>query len=103
MASLSDQLPVAAKHYEVAILLAARRGFTSDQALAHELFAAFYMRQDNTQDAEYHASQAITLYDEWGASAKSRQLGSAYGNLVGPPAQIGVTAINQESMTTLTG
>jgi hypothetical protein len=68
---------LAKKHYEVAILMAARRGFTNDEAMAHERFGEHALQLGDSNDAFYHFERAIALYQEWGAHAKVVQLRSA--------------------------
>ena len=77
MSDLAGDSHLANKHYEVAILVAARRGFTNDKALAHERFGEHALRLGDLNDALYHFERSIVLYQEWGAHAKVVQLRSA--------------------------
>mmetsp|Transcript_8324 Transcript_8324/g.13779 ORF Transcript_8324/g.13779 Transcript_8324/m.13779 type:complete len:1123 (-) Transcript_8324:162-3530(-) len=92
LATLTGDTHLATKHYEVAILLASRRGFTSDHALSHERFADHRLEQDDTNDALYHYGWAIQLYEDWGASAKVAQLKSKHAALMAPPVEIRVSS-----------
>jgi hypothetical protein len=73
----------AIKHYEVAILLAARGGYQHDAALATERFGAFYyVAMGDRDSAAYQIGQSITYWGDWGAVAKVRQLKAKYAELL---------------------
>jgi Flp pilus assembly protein TadD len=72
---------LANKHYEAAILLAGRRGFTNDEALAHERYGEHALQLGDSDNALYHFERAIFLYQEWGANAKVVHLRSAHSSL----------------------
>jgi hypothetical protein len=88
--SLKGDNYAASKSYEVAILYAGRRGLTQDRALAHERYGEHLHRLGNEQiqDAQFQISEAIKLYEEWGAFAKVQLLGKIYLNLLSPPTEI---------------
>ena len=65
---------VAIKHYESAILLAARRGIVHDQGVANERLADFMLDCGDINEAKYRWNRAIELYTEWGATAKVKQV-----------------------------
>jgi hypothetical protein len=88
LAALEGHTHLAIKHYEVAILLAGRRGFTNDQALAHERFGDYMMERGDLNDAAYHLRFAIRLYEDWGASAKASQMKAKHAPLLAPPTEI---------------
>jgi predicted ATPase len=88
LAALNGNWIVARTKYDVAIVLAGRRGFTHEQALAHERFAETCLRQGDIDDAMYHFNKAITLYEEWGAAAKVRHLRDMHTKLLSPPSEI---------------
>lgn len=71
---MSGNLVLASNHYKNAIRLAGRRGFISDQAMAHERFGEHMLTLDDTNDAIYHITRAIQLYEEWGAEGKVAQV-----------------------------
>ena len=79
LALVAKRYHVAKKHYETAALLAARNGYNHDQALINELYAEFlYTQMGDRSEAEYRMSEAVKLYDEWGAAAKVKQLRNKY-------------------------
>ena len=85
LADLAGDSRLAKKHYEVAIVVAGRRGFTNDEALAHERFGEHALHLGDLNDASYHFERAIALYQEWGAHARVLQLRSAHNSLLLPP------------------
>ena len=98
LADLAGDSHLAKKHYEVAIHLAGRRGFTNDEALAHERFGEHALHLGDLNDALYHFERAITLYQEWGAHAKVLQLRSAHSSLQLAP-QIEISIARGDKMT----
>jgi hypothetical protein len=64
----------ALKNYEVAVLLAGRRGLVNLQALCNERFADYLVICNDINEASYRFNEAIRLYEEWGASKKVEQL-----------------------------
>jgi len=68
----------AARLYETAIAQAQAHGFPNDEALSHELAGKFYLAQGSEVNARMHMEQACARYEEWGASAKVRQLEELY-------------------------
>ena len=89
MADLAGDSGLAKKHYGVAIVWAARRGFTNVEALANERFGEHVLRLGDLNDAVYHFDRAIALYQEWGAHAKVLRLRSAHSSLpLAPPIEI---------------
>jgi hypothetical protein len=78
----------AIKHYEAAILLAARGGVQHDAALATERLAEFYFYSTEIHDQEeaaFQVCQSIRYWGEWGAIAKVRHLEQKYTDLIAPP------------------
>lgn len=75
----------ARKHYEAAVLLAARKGFVHDHALISERYGEFlYFQLGDRREAEYRIGEAIKLYEEWGAAAKVKQIEEKYAALWKP-------------------
>ena len=68
----------ALRRYEAAALLAGRRGLRHIQAMANERFALYVheIGDNEHQDSEYRWKQALTLYNEWGATHKVDMLRS---------------------------
>jgi hypothetical protein len=64
----------ALKNYEVAVLLAGRRGLVNLQALCNERFADYLVICNDINEASYRFNEAIRLYEEWGAWKKVEQL-----------------------------
>jgi hypothetical protein len=75
----------AIKHYEAAILMAARGGYQHDAALATERLGAFHLRvTGNREEAAYQIGRSIQYWGEWGAIAKVRHLEEKYADLLEP-------------------
>jgi hypothetical protein len=73
----------AIKQYEAAILMAARRGYQQDAALATQRFGEFYLRvMGEREDAAYQIGQSIKYWGQWGAVAKVRHLQVKYADLL---------------------
>jgi len=60
--------------YEVAILMAGRRGLMQDHAVSHEMCSEFFFSNGNRTDGLRHAEMAVELYEEWGAIAVADRL-----------------------------
>ena len=70
----SDRASTATKHFQSAIVLAARNGSLSDQALINERFGDFVHECGDIDEAVYRWKTAVLLYREWSASAKVDQV-----------------------------
>jgi hypothetical protein len=78
----------ATKHYEAAILQAARGGFQHDAALATERLAELHFHSTEMHDREeaaFQVRQSIRYWGEWGAMAKVRHLEQKYADLIAQP------------------
>ncbi|MBW8830678.1 MAG: AAA family ATPase [Burkholderiales bacterium] len=64
--------------YEAAIAAAREYGLVHDEALAHELAAAFYGARGFAAFADLYLREAHRAYARWGATAKLRQLEAAH-------------------------
>jgi len=64
--------------YEAAIAAAREYGLVHDEALAHELAAAFYGARGFAAFADLYLREAHRAYARWGATAKLRQLEGAH-------------------------
>mmetsp|Transcript_12203 Transcript_12203/g.26913 ORF Transcript_12203/g.26913 Transcript_12203/m.26913 type:complete len:1101 (+) Transcript_12203:105-3407(+) len=62
------------KFFNDAIKAGARSGFIHEVAFAHERYAAYLLSKRETSDAEYHYSEAIKYFSEWGAMKKVAML-----------------------------
>jgi hypothetical protein len=51
----------------------------------------FYLREGNDDDVLYDISNAIRLYEDWGAKAKAEQLKEKHGKLLGHPSELKIT------------
>lgn len=69
---------LAERMYDEAIKGARDYGFSNDEALSHELAAKFYLSLGREINARMHFEQAHARYEDWGASAKARQLEELY-------------------------
>ena len=56
-------------HFEKGIAVAGRSGWIHEQALANDRLSILCKSQGSANAAEYHLSEAIRLYKEWGAEA----------------------------------
>ena len=87
-AALDQRIPLAKKHYEVAMLLAGRRGFTNDLALIHQRLGEFHLQLGENEDALYHVNAALRLYSDWGALAKVGQVERKHSDLLSMPSEV---------------
>ena len=78
--ALKGNKGTAMQSFESAVLLAGRRGLIHVQALANERFAIYLEEVGEGKDAVYRWKQAIKLYKEWGATAKTQQLQEKVAN-----------------------
>ncbi len=74
---LGDDL-AAIEHYEQAISLARKNDYPQETALANELAARFYLSRKRKKIARMYLLDAHYGYQQWGASAKTRQLEELY-------------------------
>jgi hypothetical protein len=73
----------AIRHYELAILWAARNGYLHDAGLATERFGTFYWTVlGDREHAAYQIGQSIKYWGEWGAVAKVRHLQEKFAHLL---------------------
>jgi hypothetical protein len=80
--------------FKEAVRFAGRRGFTHDQALANERLGDFFSRQRLKDDAKYHFSEAIKLYQKWGGHVKCERLHRKVQVLVPPlPLELGTSPV----------
>jgi len=64
--------------YEQAIENAQQNGFIQDAALANELCAKYFLSIGKNKYASLHIVEAYQFYNQWGATAKLRQLEESY-------------------------
>ena len=64
----------ALKNYDLAICLARENGYVNEEALANELTAKFWLKQDHQEFAGTFMQKAYTCYSTWGASRKIEHL-----------------------------
>jgi GAF domain-containing protein len=65
--------------YEAASAAARKAGFVHEQALAHERAGRHLFAAGIQSAARHHMDMAGSLYDQWGASAKTAQLAQEFG------------------------
>lgn len=75
----------AREHYDQAIALAREHGYRSDEALACELAARFYLAKGRTRLAQLYLNDARGAWHTWGALARVQDLTARYAHLL-PPA-----------------
>jgi hypothetical protein len=76
----------AIKHYEVAILLAARSGYQQDAAFASERLGEFQLSAMNdVEEGSYRLRESIKYWASWGAMGKVADLERKYPNFLRPP------------------
>lgn len=83
-ASITANKEQAVSHYQQAISLSREHLFLQEEALANELLARFYLAENNPEEAKSHLRSAHSLYEEWGASAKCRQLEQEHRHFLVP-------------------
>ncbi|CAB9497399.1 Transcriptional regulator [Seminavis robusta] len=76
--------PKACKNFEVAALLAGRKGFLQDQALAQQHLGEYYLTLGKRDEAGYHIGEAVKLFEIWGAQAVADMLKEKYVQLLAP-------------------
>jgi hypothetical protein len=82
LAALNGNSEVARHHFGRATVLAGRRGFLQDSALANERFGVYLLKDlADAEEASFRLQQAAKLYGEWGARAKANMLTEEYGYL----------------------
>ena len=68
--------------YDKAIETASKGGFVQDAALANELAGIYFLsNRRNEKLASLYLARAKTLFTDWGATAKVRQMEAKYGYL----------------------
>jgi tetratricopeptide (TPR) repeat protein len=88
-AALDGKFKAAEKHYQSAVVLAARGGFVNDAALANERYGEFLLHDmSDRQEAVYRFEEAIKFYSEWGADKKVGLLREQYSDLWPQPTEI---------------
>ena len=82
-AALEGREQAARKHYQDAIVMAARCGFVHHAALANERYGeyALYVMKDR-EEATYRFREALKYYHDWGARTKIDQLNQRYDFLL---------------------
>ena len=68
--------------YDKSIAAARRAGFVHDAALANELAGQYFLEKYDADWASHYLKKAKTLFTDWGALAKVRQMEIKYGHLV---------------------
>ncbi|BAY27855.1 multi-sensor signal transduction multi-kinase [Calothrix sp. NIES-2100] len=69
-------------NYNRAIDLAKEHGYIQEEALAQELAAKFYLAKGMTKIAQVYMMDAHYCYQQWGATAKVKQLENTYPQLL---------------------
>lgn len=65
-------------HYHKAMSEARRQAFIQEEALGCELLGDFLLAQGALDDAQFYMRQASSLYEKWGALAKTKHLRNRY-------------------------
>jgi signal transduction histidine kinase len=91
-ARVTHDIPTAIKYYQAAIASAKQYDFGQNQALAHELYARFWLAHEETETAQIHLRYAQALYLRWEATAKAKQLDVQYPELHAQRLQRQITA-----------
>jgi predicted ATPase/signal transduction histidine kinase/DNA-binding NarL/FixJ family response regulator/tRNA A-37 threonylcarbamoyl transferase component Bud32 len=81
LARLEGEITLAMTLYEEAIQLAEEAGYINNQALANELYAKFWLEQGRSKIAQLYMTEALRLYQNWGATAKVKALRQSYAGL----------------------
>ena len=77
----------AADLYDKAIDSALKHGFINNAALANEIAGQFWLERGKEKFAGLYMTQAFHLYQQWGASAKVKNLEEKYSGLLAKPIQ----------------
>ena len=72
----------AMRHYDKAVTLARKNGYTHEEALANELAAKYYLTRGYDRIARTYMKEACYLYTIWGAKAKVDHLNETYSELL---------------------
>jgi predicted ATPase len=83
MARLHGQSADAMALYEAAIAAATTHERLRERALAHELYARFWLERGQQKVAAVFMAEARSDYAQWGAAAKVRHLERTYSDLLG--------------------
>ncbi|OKH37343.1 serine/threonine protein kinase [[Phormidium ambiguum] IAM M-71] len=98
-----DRKTEALEFYDLAIQGAKESGFLSEEALANELAAKFYLKWGKEKIAAAYMQEAYYGYARWGAKAKNDDLEKRYPQLLQPILQQQLLGINSlESIANLT-
>jgi hypothetical protein len=94
MAALKGKIQSAERHFQDAVITAARFGFVHDAALASERYGEFLLNDRpqpcelDKQEALYRFGEAIKYYSDWGAVSKVASLQNKYADLWKPPGEV---------------
>lgn len=89
LAALNGKLDMAEGLYKKAIVSATRQGLIHERAFASERYGEFLLNERNDpEEAKYNLSDAIRLYDEWGANRKVSMLREKHHKLWQKPTHI---------------
>lgn len=92
MASFNGEEAYAIKDFEVATLLAGRKGFLQDQALAQQQLGEYYLVLGKQDEAIYHIREAIRVFQVWGASFVADKLQEKHASLLAPVDSVAVAS-----------
>ena len=68
--------------YDKAIVSSGKVGFIHDQAIGNELAGIYFLARGDRSWASTYLARSHTLFQSWGALAKSRQMEDKYGDLL---------------------
>lgn len=68
--------------YDKAIVSSGKVGFIHDQALGNELAGIYFLARGDRSWASTYLARSHTLFQQWGAMAKARQMEGKYGELL---------------------
>lgn len=80
----------AMEYYDLAIKGAIKNEYIQDEALANELAAKFYLKNEKKKIAAAYMKEAHFCYSRWGAYAKAKDLEEKYGDLLTSPYEAGI-------------
>jgi hypothetical protein len=96
MAALKGKIQSAERHFQDAVITAARGGFVRDAALASERYGEFLLNDKpqpcefDKQEALYRFGEAVKYYSDWGAVSKVASLQKKYADLWKPPGEVSI-------------
>lgn len=98
LARLHNDTLKAEFYYDEAIQLAKQNKYLTEEAMANELAAKYYLQQGNERVARSYINDAYNCYVTWGATAKVSQLEKQYPHLLASTMQTAEAQVLAKSL-----